>query len=70
MKITYGGRLNEAAIIRDATEKENENWQKIVRSKLEDLADSLSLSNKHWNAWELEFIENTRNCLKNLMTWL
>jgi hypothetical protein len=37
---------------------ENDNWQKEVRSKLEDLESTLSLSNNKWNAWELEFIED------------
>lgn len=40
------------------TKNENDNWQKEVRSKIEDLQSTLSLSNNKWNAWELEFIEN------------
>lgn len=42
----------------DFCKAENENWQKEVRNKLEDLRSTLSVSNNKWNAWELEFIEN------------
>lgn len=42
----------------DFSKAEQENWQKEVRGKLEDLQSTLSLSNHKWDAWELEFIEN------------
>ena len=32
--------------------------QNEIRSRLEDLQSSLSISTSPWNAWELEFIEN------------
>lgn len=35
-----------------------EQYQKDLRRKLNDLSESLSLSNNGWNAWELEFIED------------
>lgn len=42
------------------TKNENDNWQKEVRGKLEDLQATLSISNIYlfWNPWEVEFIEN------------
>lgn len=40
------------------SEDNNQEWQDEVRSKIEDLSSTLSLSNNKWNAWELEFIES------------
>lgn len=40
------------------TKNENDNWQKEVRQKIEDLSSTLSLSNNKWGPWELEFIES------------
>lgn len=48
----------------DFVKNENENWQKEVRSKIEDLASTLSASNNGWNAWELQFIESVSEKLE------
>ena len=40
------------------TKTENENWQREVRGKIEDLSSTLSASNNGWGAWELEFIDS------------
>lgn len=42
----------------DFSRTEAKEWQREVRGKLEDLQTTLTISNNHWDAWELEFIEN------------
>ncbi len=37
---------------------ENADWQREVREKIEDLTDTLDISNVEWDAWEREFIES------------
>lgn len=36
----------------------SERYQEDIRHKLEDLRESLSVSNIHWSEWEFDFIES------------
>lgn len=42
-------------------------WQKDLRVKLEDLRETLNISNHKWNDWELEFIRNITQKLENMV---
>lgn len=41
-------------------------YQRDIRSKLEDLRDTLNVSNVKWNKWEREFIESVTLKLEHM----
>lgn len=48
----------------DFTKNEEENWQREVRGKVQDLSDSVKHKWFSWGPWELEFIESMAEKLR------